>query len=200
MAPLSFTISQSLLKLMSTESVIDAISSSVAPFSSYPQSCSVSRSFLMSWLFASDSQSIGTSASVSVLSMNVQGWFPLGLTDLITLLSKGLSRAPQFQSISSLALGLLLWSPVRRGQEDGQLLLSATMRMKGEVKWKKMKVTQVCLTLFDPMDCSPPGFCVHGILQARILEWVTFSRVSSQGLNPGLPHCRHILYQLSCWC
>ena len=36
-------------------------------------------------------------------------------------------------------------------------------------------VTQVCLTLRDPMDCSPPGFSVHGILQARILEWVAIS-------------------------
>ena len=46
-----------------------------------------------------------------------------------------------------------------------------------------------------PVDCSPPGPSVHGIFQARILEWVniSFSRVSS----PGLPHCRQILYQLS---
>ena len=45
-----------------------------------------------------------------------------------------------------------------------------------------MKVTQLCLTLCDPMDCSPPGSSVHGILQARILEWVaiSFSRGSSQ--------------------
>ena len=105
--------------------------------------------------------------------------------------------------------------------------------------------TQACLTLCDPMDCSPPGSSVHGILQARILEWVTisFSRGSSwprdrtwvsctasgfltfwatyspwnypgqntgvgylsllqrifptQGLNPGLLHCRQILYQLN---
>ena len=35
-------------------------------------------------------------------------------------------------------------------------------------------VTQSCLTLWDPMDCSPPGSSVHGILQARILEWVAF--------------------------
>ena len=43
------------------------------------------------------------------------------------------------------------------------------------------EVAQLCLTLCDPMDCSPPGFSVHGILQARILEWVTisFSRGSS---------------------
>ena len=102
------------------------------------------------------------------------------------------------------------------------------------------EVTQSCPTLCDPVDCSLPGFSVHGILQARILEWVTisFSRGSSwprdrtrvscigvrhfnlwatreaqntgvgslallqgifptQGSNPGLPHCRQILYQLS---
>ena len=43
-------------------------------------------------------------------------------------------------------------------------------------------VTQSCLTLYDPMDCSPPGFSILGILQARILEWVavSFSRGSSQ--------------------
>ena len=49
----------------------------------------------------------------------------------------------------------------------------------------KVKVDQSCLTLYDPMDCSPPGSSVHGILQARILEWVAipFSRGSS---NPGI--------------
>ena len=51
-------------------------------------------------------------------------------------------------------------------------------------------VTQLCPTLFDPMDCGPPGFSVHGILQARILEWVTIpiSRGSSQpGIKPRFP-------------
>ena len=51
-----------------------------------------SGSFPVSWLFASGGQSIGVSASTSVLPMNIQGWFPLGLTGLISLLSKGLSR------------------------------------------------------------------------------------------------------------
>ena len=106
------------------------------------------------------------------------------------------------------------------------------------------EVTQSCPTLCDPVDCRPPGSSIHGILQARILEWVaiSFSRGSSwprdrtqvshkqadvltseppgnhglyspwnspgqntgvnslsllQGSNPGLPHCRWILYQLS---
>ena len=68
------------------------ISSSVAPFSSCPQSFPASGSFPISWLFASGGQSIGTSALASVLPINIQGWFPLGLTGLISLQSKGLSR------------------------------------------------------------------------------------------------------------
>ena len=68
------------------------ISSSVAPFSSCPQSFPGSRSFPINGLFASGGQSIRASASASVLPMNIQGWFPLGLIGLISLLSKGLSR------------------------------------------------------------------------------------------------------------
>ena len=67
--------------------------------------------------------------------------------------------------------------------------------------FSEVKVTQLCLTLCDPTDCSLPGSSVHGILQARILEGVAMP--SSRGIfptqesNPGLPHCRHILYRLS---
>ena len=68
------------------------ISSFVVPFSSCPQSFPASGSFLMSQLFASGGQSIGISASASVLPMNIQSWFPLGLTSLISLRSKGLAR------------------------------------------------------------------------------------------------------------
>ena len=68
------------------------ISSSVIPFSSRLQSFPASGSFLMSQLFASGGQSIGASASASVLPMNIQDWFPLGWTSLISLQSKGLSR------------------------------------------------------------------------------------------------------------
>ena len=94
-ASLSFTISRSLLKLMSIESVmLFNISLSAALFSFCLQSFPASGSFPVSQLFASDGQSIGASASASatVLSMNIQGWFPLRLTDLISLLSKGFSR------------------------------------------------------------------------------------------------------------
>jgi len=68
------------------------ISSSVIPFSSHLQSFPASGYFPMSQFFTSDGQSIGASASASVLPMNIQDWFPLGLTGWIRLLSKGLSR------------------------------------------------------------------------------------------------------------
>ena len=54
-------------------------------------------------------------------------------------------------------------------------------------------------TVCDPVDCSPPGSCVHGTLQARILEWVAISLgiFLTQESNLGLLHCRQILYHLS---
>ena len=68
------------------------ISFSVIPVSSCLQSFPESGSFPVSQLFTSDGQSIGVSASASVLPMNIQDWFPLGWTGWISLLSKGLSR------------------------------------------------------------------------------------------------------------
>ena len=68
------------------------ISSSVICFSSHLQSFPASGSFPMTQFFISGSQSIGISASASVLPMNIQDWFPLGWTGWISLLSKGLSR------------------------------------------------------------------------------------------------------------
>ena len=70
-----------------------AISSSVVPFSSCPQSLPASGSFPMSQLFASGGQSMGASASISVLPMNTQDWSPLGWTGWIPLQSKGLSKS-----------------------------------------------------------------------------------------------------------
>ena len=91
-ASLSITNSRSLLKLLSIESICHpTISSSVIPFSCL-QSFPASGFFPMNEFFASDGQSIGASASASVLPMNIQDWFPLGLTSLIYLLSKELWR------------------------------------------------------------------------------------------------------------
>ena len=95
-APLSSTISQSLLKFMSTGSVTLSnqfiLCCRLLPL---PLVFSASGSFAVSWLFPSGGQSIG--ASASVLPVNIQGWFPLGLTGLISLLSKDLLRV--FSSI-----------------------------------------------------------------------------------------------------
>ena len=92
-ASLSITNSWSSPKPMSIELVIHpVISSSVIPFSPCPQSFPASGSFQMSQLFASGGQSIGVSASTSVLPMNTQAWSPLGWTGWISLQSKGLSR------------------------------------------------------------------------------------------------------------
>ena len=94
-ASLSFTISWSLLKPMSTDGsqwCYPTISFSVIPFSSCFQSFPASGSFPMSQLSASGGQSIGASASASVLPMNIQDWFPLGLIGWISLQSNWLSR------------------------------------------------------------------------------------------------------------
>ena len=92
-ASLSITNSWSLPKLMSIESVIPSNHLTLCHLlSSCPQSFPASGSFQMSQLFTSGGQSIGVSASASVLPMNTQDWSPLGWTGWISLQSKGLSR------------------------------------------------------------------------------------------------------------
>ena len=92
-ASLSITNSQSSTKLTSlSQWCHPSVSSSVVPFSSCSQSFPAPGFFPVSWLFASGGQSIEASTSASVLPMNIQGWFPFGLTGLISLKSKGLSR------------------------------------------------------------------------------------------------------------
>ena len=119
-ASLSFTISQSLLKLMSLSQWCHlTISSSAAPFSC-PQSFPASVSFPVSQLFASDGQSI--EASALVLPMDIQGWFPLGLTGLISLLSKGLWRvfsSTKIQKYHFLSAQPSLWSFVHDWKNRG---------------------------------------------------------------------------------
>ena len=111
------------------------------------------------------------------------------------------------------------WDSPGKNTGVGCHFLLRCMKVKSE-----SEVTQSCPTLCDPMDCSPPGSSVHGIFQARVLEWVchcllclglyspwnspgqntgvgTLSLLqgifSTQGSNPGLQYCRQILYQLS---
>ena len=89
------------------------ISSSVVPFTSCCQSFPASGSFPVSQFFASGGQSIGVLALTSVLPMNIQDWFPLGLTGWISLLSKGLSRVFSntiIQKHQCYSTQLTLWS------------------------------------------------------------------------------------------
>ena len=91
------------------------ISSSVVPFSSCLQSFPASGSFPMNQFFASGGQSSGVSASTSVLPINIQDWFPLGLTGWISLQarhSQESSPTPQFKSINSLVLSFLYSPPL----------------------------------------------------------------------------------------
>ena len=135
------------------------IRSSAAPFSSCPQSFPESGSFQMSQFFTSGGWSIGASTSASVFPMNTQGWFPLGLTGLISKMSKELSRV--FSSTT-----------VQKHQFcSAQPSLWSNSHMHATAA----KSLQSCPTLWDPRNDSPPGSPVPGILQARTLEWVAIS-------------------------
>ena len=111
---LSFTISWSLLKLMSTESVMPSNHLILClPLSSHLQSFPGSGSFPISHFFTSGGQSIVVSASSSVFPMNSQDWFPLDLTGLISLQSNGLSRVfsnTTVQKRQCFGAQLSLWS------------------------------------------------------------------------------------------
>ena len=126
-------------------------------FSSCPKSFPPSRFLPMTHLFSSGDQSIGDSASASVLLMNIQGWFPLGLIDLISLQSM---RLKDFSS-----------TMVQKHQFFGaQLLYEPTLTSTHAAA--AANSLQSCPTLCDPIDGSPS---VSGILQARTLEWVAIS-------------------------
>ena len=105
-----FIFSFRLLRLMSIESMMPSNHPILChPLFLLPSIFSRIRVFPMNWLFASGGQSIGVSASASILPRNIQDWFPLGWTGWISLLSKGLksSPAPQYKSINSSVLSLL---------------------------------------------------------------------------------------------
>ena len=109
---LSFTISRSLLKLMSIESVMPSNHLIFChPLLLLPSVFLSIRAFPITQFFISGGQSIGASTSVSVLPVNIQDWFPLGLTGLISLQSKWFSRVfsntTQCKSINSLVLSFL---------------------------------------------------------------------------------------------
>ena len=132
-ASLFITNSRSLLKLMSIESVMPSNRLILCHPFSCVQSFSASGSFPLSQLFASGGQSIGVSASASVLPMNIQDWFPLRWTDLISLQSKGLSSENESESCSVMSNSFRphgLYSPWDSlGQNTGVGSLSLLQRI-----------------------------------------------------------------------
>ena len=164
-----FPVLQYLLKFaqIHVHWVGDAIQPSLplSPPSPLPSIFPSIRVFPMSQLFISGGQNIGASASASVLPVNIQGWFPLALTGLISLLSKGLSRG--FSSTT-----------IQKHQFFSAWLYGPTLTSIHNY-WKShaaaAKSLQSCLILYIPTDGSPLGSPVPEILQARTLEWVAIS-------------------------
>ena len=172
---LFFTVSQSLLKLKSMPFNNFIL---CCPFSSCPQSFPASGSFPVSHSFTSGDQSIRVSAFAPILPMNIQGWFPLGLTGLISLQSKELSRV--FSST-------IIWKHQFLSTQPSLWSKSHTHTWLLE-KLCYAKSLQSCLTLCDPIDGSPPGSAVPGILQARTLA-LTIQTLSAKWCLCFLIHC-----------
>ena len=161
-------------------------SSSVSPFSSCRQCFPASGSFTVSWLFASSGQSVGVSASVSVLPVNIQGWFPLGLTGLI-LLSKGLWR--------------VFSAPVRKHQFFGaQPSLWSNSHIP---TWLLEKPWCVCVSHSVVSNSATPWTVAHqpplSMAFSRQEYWSALpfplqGIFPTQESNSGLLHCGKILY------
>ena len=109
-------------------------------------------------------------------------------------------------SLGSCSLSLLLNIPKATGAEialSGEVIQKKSLKFQILYIWKDILclVTQSCPSLCDPMDCSPPGSSVRGDSPGKntgvgchaLLQGI----FPTQGLNPGLPHCRQILYCLS---
>ena len=170
-ASLTFTISQSLLKLMSIESMMPFNHLILGcPFTSCLQSFPVSRSFPMSWVFPSNSQNIGASApaSASVFPMNIQGWYPLEVTGLTTSCpwnSQESSSAPQLVSGKTTALNI--WTLVSKVISllfntlssftiaflPRSKLLISLLQSSPAVILEPPKIKSVTLSTFSPSSC-----------------------------------------------
>ena len=159
---LSYTVSQSFLKLMSIELMMPpTISSSVLPFSSCLQSFPASGSFQMRQFFTSGGQSIAVSASSSVLPVNGQGWFALGLTGLISLHSKGLSRVFSSGDSPGLNRSVMSYYLQPHGLQTARLLCS--WGFSRQEYW-------------SGLPCPPPGDLPNRGIEPRFLAlWADYS-------------------------
>ena len=137
-------------------------SSSVAPFSSCSQSFPASRSFVMSQFFTSGGWSIGASASTSVPPMNIQDWFPLGWTGLISLQSKGFPRV-----VSRLG-DMKQTKPVRRGESLQVVETFAETVKTGRSSQRNCRL----LCIFLPQEGGKPRIQLEGD-QTNLKFWKT---------------------------
>ena len=147
-----------------------AISSSVVPFSSCPQSLPASESFPVSQLFAWGGQSTGISALASFLPKKSQGWSPSEWTGWISLQSKGLSRVFSNTTVQKYQF----FGSQPSSQSNSHIIREPQIKITMRYHFTSTAATslQLCPTLCDPIDGSPPGSPIPGILQARTLEWV----------------------------
>ena len=181
-ASLSITNSQSLFKVMSIESVIPS-NHLILCHALLPMIFPASGSFQKSQFSISGGQSIGASASTSILPMNIQDWFPLELSDLISLQSRGLSRVisnTTVQKYPFFGAQLSLWSNSHIHMTTGKtialtvwtfvdkvMLLLFNMLSRFVIAFLLKKSvqfssdTQSCPSLCHPRDCSMPGSPVH---------------------------------------
>jgi len=191
-----FSVLHSLLEFVQTHVhwVREAIqpSSFIAPFSSCLQSFPASGSFPMGHLFASGGQSIGASASASVLPMYIQHWFPLKLACLISLLSKRLSRVSSRTTVwkhQFFNAQPALWSNFHI---HTWLLEKPQFLLYGPLQAKWCLCFLICW-VWHSMACNLP-WSSFWISQARILEWVHHLLLQgiflTQELNLCLLHCR----------
>ena len=153
-APLSFTISWSWLRFMSIELVMPSNHLTIChPFSFCLQSFPASGSFSMNQLFASGRQSTWVSASATVFSLNIQGWFPLGLIwSCSPRDSQESSPAPQFESINCLVPSLL-YGPTRIWTWLLEKTALTICSFIGKVMFSLVKFSNIAL-LFNSLHVS----------------------------------------------
>ena len=154
------------------------ISSSAAPFSFCLQSFPTSESLTMSWLFTSGGPSIGASPSASVLSMNIQGWFPLGLTAD----SHWLSTARHYSSWETCHVTLV--EGLLKGLLHRQAELSSTALLCKVFLCMASHFS--CVQLFATSWTVIHQIPLWRILQARILEWVSIPSPPGDLSDPGM--------------
>ena len=156
-------------RVCSKSCLLNIISSSATLFSFCLQSFPASGSIPMSWIFASGAQSIGASASASVLPMNIQGWCPdlLFLISLLTRDSQESSLTPQFKSINSMVLSLLYGST-----------LTSVIALNSILDTFQPEGAHLLESYLFAFSCHPWGKNT-GVGCHFLLQWTMFSQNSS---------------------